>query len=521
MRIFCKSLIIAVLSFLFWSCAESITDNLTGNNAPDTFIFLNPDSSLSQQSSRLSVHWWGDDPDGLIIGYLFKWEGLDAGWHFTIKNDSTFNLPIGTVDTSFIFRVASVDNSGNGVYDNEVIWNGVNIGPEPFKDSDSNGVYTYGEIYYDLGAIDNTPSELKFPIKNSSPEIRWSQLSTLPERSFPVITVAWDVEDLDGSHTVTEIRLALNDTSDAVSLSGNVRLVTLRTNDFSSSNPMVEILVDGSESKIHKVKLPGLKLDDNNVIYVQARDIAGAASQYVRLPDTTANWYVTKPKGNLLLVDDFYSSDAANDKKVTDFYNSAFSTISGGALSSKFDILDLNKSKLPYQNLTFYQTLKLFRYVYWFSGTRPSFDLASLTTNTFLAGGGKIAYSFTFEDQSEPFPYGLSDVQLFLPIDSLGQKKSLSFLFPGAVAEAEQGRDYPKLTTASTIGSARTFYPNADASEKIYSITSTQLNGNIALMNKEHTLFFIGLPLHQCNGGQANVNALLEKIFIQDFGLKL
>jgi len=521
MRLLEKLLLIAVLPIIFWSCTETITDNLIGNNAPDTFIFLKPDSTISQQSSRLSVHWWGDDPDGLVVGYLYKWDGLDNSWHFTTKNDSVFNLPIGTIDTGFVFKIASVDNAGNGIYDTELLWNGINIGPEPFIDQDGNGSYTAGEKFTDLGNIDPTPSELKFPIKNSAPEIKWSQLSTLPERSFPVITVAWDVEDLDGLQTVTEILLAVNDTAKAVSLAGNVRLVTLRANNFDSDNALADILVDGSESKIADAKLSGLKLNSENIIYVQAKDIAGAKSGFIRLPDTSSSWYVAKPKGKLLLVDDFFSSDAPNDKKVTDFYNSAFSSLSGGALNGKYDVLDLNKSKLPYQNITFYQTLKLFKYVYWFAGSRPSFDLASLTTNPFLAGGGKIAFSFTFEDASEVFPFGLNDLQLFLPVDSLGQKKSLSFLFPGAVAKAETGKDYPQLTTASTIGSARTFYPNQDAAEKIYSVTSTQLNGNIGLMNKEHSLFFIGLPLHQCNGGQANVNTLLQKIFFQDFGLTL
>lgn len=510
-----------MLPFIFWSCTESITDNIIGNNPPDTFIFLNPDSSISQQSSRLNVHWWGDDPDGIIIGYLFKWDGLDTEWHFTTNNDSIFNLPIGTIDTSFIFKIAAIDNSANGVYDSQIIWNGVNIGAEPFIDSDGNGVYTAGEKFNDFGNIDPTPSELKFPIKNSSPQIEWSELTTLPETSFPVITVAWDVNDLDGIQTITEIFLAINDTTRAVKLQGNVRLVTLRTNEFASDNPNVEILVDGSENKIADIKLQGLKLNAENVIYVQAVDIAGAKSEFIRLPDSSSSWYVSKPKGNLLLIDDFYSSDAANDKKITDFYNSAFSGIENGALKDKYDILDLYKSNLPYQNITFYQTLKLFKYVYWFAGSRPSFDLASLTTNSFLASGGKIAFSFTFEDASEAFPFGLNDLQLFLPVDSLGQAKSLSFLFPGAVVKAESNLDYPQLTTASTIGSPRTFYVNPDAADKIYSLTSTQLNGNIGLMNKEHSLFFIGLPLHQCNGGQANVNTLLQKIFFQDFGLKL
>ena len=508
-----------LFSVIFFNCKEKVTDVPLGNKPPDTFLFLYPDSSISQQSSRLSVHWWGDDPDGLVIGYIFKWEGLDSAWHFTVSNDSTFNLPIGTVDTSFVFKIAAVDDNGNGVYDNDVVWNGIHIGPEPFIDSDKNGVYTPGEKFYDLGNIDPTPCELKFPIKNSAPQIKWNELSTLPATSFPVMTVAWDITDIDGDQTVTKIYLALNDTANCVTLDGNTRIVTLRVTDFSNDNPPMEILINGSESKIFPEKINGLKLNDNNVIYVQAEDIAGAKSDFIRLPDTSSSWYVKKPGGKLLLVDDFAISDPSADKKVNDFYTSAFNSIEGGTLINKYDILDLANTKLPYQNITFSETLKLFNYVFWYSGSRPTLDLASSVTTSFLNTGGKIFFTLTFEDPTDAFTFSLSDLQAFLPVDSLGENKSLSFLFAGAVVAPCFGQDYPKLTTASTIGSARTYYPNPVASDSIYNISSSQLKGKIAFMNKEKSLFFIGLPLHQCNGGDTNVNALLEKIFFEDFGL--
>ncbi len=77
------------------SCSEEFPDQPQGNLPPETGMFLYPDSTVSQQPSRLRVHWWGDDPDGLVIGYYFMWEGIDTKWTFTTKNDSTFSLPIG------------------------------------------------------------------------------------------------------------------------------------------------------------------------------------------------------------------------------------------------------------------------------------------------------------------------------------------------------------------------------------------------------------------------------------------
>ena len=70
--------ILLVISFaaqvLFLSCSEDPVSNPVGNRLPDTGLFLYPDSTIGQQFSRLQVHWWGDDPDGLILGFYIKWD---------------------------------------------------------------------------------------------------------------------------------------------------------------------------------------------------------------------------------------------------------------------------------------------------------------------------------------------------------------------------------------------------------------------------------------------------------------
>ena len=94
-----------------------MNEPLLPNQAPDTEIFLFADDpdSLNQQKSRLSVHWWGDDPDGLVLGYYFRWVGVSPQWTFTPLNDSLFSLPIGSADTIYTFEVAAVDVEGNNV----------------------------------------------------------------------------------------------------------------------------------------------------------------------------------------------------------------------------------------------------------------------------------------------------------------------------------------------------------------------------------------------------------------------
>lgn len=81
--------------------------------------------------------------------------------------------------------------------------------------------------------------------------------------------------------------------------------------------------------------------------------------------------------------------------------------------------------------------------------------------------------------------------------------------------------DFPTLETSVTISFTRSFTPNTIIAEEIYNLLDRNGNalGNIAFRTTSKNLFFIGLPLHQCNGGPANVPSLLTKIFFEDFGV--
>ena len=109
------------------SCTEEGVNNPAGNQPPNTGLFLYPDSTILPQQSRLTIHWWGDDPDGLIVGFYFSWDNVE--WEFTASNDSLFALQIGASDSTFTFRVSAVDDGGNGVYDNNIFQNGIDYGP--------------------------------------------------------------------------------------------------------------------------------------------------------------------------------------------------------------------------------------------------------------------------------------------------------------------------------------------------------------------------------------------------------
>lgn len=507
--------IISILSLilLLSSCFKDMVNNPIGNQPPHTGLFLYPDSSISRQPSKIELHWWGDDPDGFVIGYYFSWDGKN--WTFTKSNDSLFALQIGITDTNYTFQVSAVDDGGNGRYDKDVVQNGIDYGPEPFTDKNGNGVWDPGETFVDLGLIDPKPASIKFPIKNSAPTITWDKLTVLPDTSFPAMSFGWIASDIDGDGTILKINIALNDTtksSNIISLDGSVRNISIRTTDYSTNTPLMDILIGGLESNIAKQKLPGILLDGNNKLFVQAEDISGAKSKFISMPGQGRNWYVKKPKGNFLIVDDYVSTDNASS-----FYNTMFGDSLG--LKGKYNVYDLNtipSESYSKSSVTVLLTLKLFKYIFWYTDNNPSLDLLSATTQKFTDGGGKIAFSMQF-----PQSVDLSVLQGFLPINpDSGDSKSY-LLGDTKISSDTTQPDYPELQLSSTIFRAKSFYLNPLGAIPIYYFPNHEMKGYVGFTDSEKKLFFIGIPLHKADGGKANVKNLLYKVFFQDFGLTL
>ncbi len=499
---------VAVFAVLLSSCFKNMPNNPVGNQPPHTGLFLYPDSSISRQPSRVEMHWWGDDPDGFVIGYYFSWDGRH--WSFTKSNDSLFALQIGITDTTYTFRVAAVDNGGNGIYDKDIVQNGIDFGPEPFVDKNGNGVWDKGEEFTDIGLIDPKPASLQFPIKNSAPTVKWDQLTVLPDTSFPAMSFGWIASDIDGDGTIQKINIALNDTSnpaDIISLDGSVRNISIRTTDFSSSNPLTDILIGGLESNVAPQKLRGLKLNGNNKLYIQAEDISGAKSPYIVIPDSSRHWYVKKPRGTVLIVDDYVTSDNA-----ASFYSSMFGDSLG--LKGKYDIYDFHSETPPYLNVTFLLTLKLYKYVFWYTDNNPSLDLLSAATQNYTGSGGKIALSMQF-----PQTVDLSVLQGFLPIVADSGDAKLTLYGGTGISAANTQPQYPDLELSSTIFRVKSFYLSQLGAIPIYYFPNKEMKGYIGFTDSEKKLFFIGIPLHKAEGGNADVKKLLEQVFFKDFGL--
>lgn len=502
------------LSFVFLllagGCTEDVTEVPYVNKPPKTGLFLVPDSVISQQASRLQVNWWGDDSDGLVVGFYFTWD--NTNWSYTTRKDSTFSLQIGAADTIYTFRVAAVDNAGNGIYDVSIVRNGINLGAEPFTDANGNGVFDAGEPFTDIGDIDPAPVSLPFPIKNSAPVISINTLTILPDSSFPVMTFGWNASDIDGDQTISSIELVLNDTtvsSNFISIPGNIRFITLRAQNLSTSSVSAEILLNGLEATIHPETLHGLNLDANNRLYIRAKDISGAVSQYLSIPEAGINWFVKKPKGQFLLFDDYTLIDDA-----ADFYSRTLHTINGGLLDGKFDTWDYNRSKVPFSSVTFPLTIKLFKYVLWYSDTNPTLDLAAGAVKKYNDAGGKILFSMSF-----PSTLDVTILQGFLPIDST--TNFINFLFPNSQLNPDSTRfsDFPVLTTVGSIPRVRSFFPSTEFARPFYKFSADVLPGFIGFTDTADRLYFIGLPLSKCNGNAGTAEQFISKVLFDKFGL--
>ena len=231
--------------------------NPLDNESPDTYLFLQikGDSSavddtsftgsdtivtkdtlitgLDTTSSEQILHWWGEDSDGEVIGYYYKWDYQNQPV-FTTKESDTFFVPIKQRYDNFSFKVWAVDNDSSR---------------------------------------DPTPARLTFPVYNSFPNISFRNKSN-PEAppgnpdvvnyTFPTRTFVWDATDPDGNQTLTKILWALDDTSE--------------WNVIERQNGVLPDRVTLEED----VLTPGME----HTFYVKAVDVANAESETIMYPDT-------------------------------------------------------------------------------------------------------------------------------------------------------------------------------------------------------------------------------------------
>ncbi len=497
LNVICRaiSIFISIIAILLLnSCSKEITSSQHPNIPPDTFLALSPDGEMQKTTSRLHIHWWGDDPDGFIAGYYISFDS--SRWTFTTKNDSIFSLPIFGRDTSYTFYVRAVDNQGNKQYDASGPF-----GAEPFTDLNNNGKYDQGEPFIDLGAIDPTPASLKFPIENSPPHVEFIKGTEVPDTTFTVATFSWLGTDLDGDETINRYLYALNDTSKPASWNELPR----------------------NQTKLTLFEKDGL-VEGQNIFYLKAVDIAGATSNTIRMPDTARTWYVRKPKSEVLIVDDYSVND-----ETANFYMSVFDTLFGGRYKNP-DVFDMKlgatsskKGRLvpPFINPTFIETLKLFKYILWYCDNSPTLDSAQLSLKQYLEARGKVIYTASFPESAIDPRGGIVD---FAPVDSLSPN-AISFVPANTRLIPEvDAMGYPELkrdTKGVPVAFVREVFKKINAVNLYHLESSAFWEGTpmIAVRSGDKNFLLFSIPLSRFNEN-GTVGAVLWKIFIDEFGVK-
>lgn len=180
--------IIVVIGF---ALLNSCTDPVVGNKEhlpPDTFlsIFSLPGDTLAPGKTVKKISWWGDSPNGFVVGFRISFDSLN--WGFTTKNDSTFIFTLSGQDSTFRIWVAAVD---------------------------------------DKGVVDPRPASNRYGVQNSPPSMVFDAGLVLPDTIFPIATIKWTGTDPDGDNTIINYLYSFNDTLHFKPIAGTINIMTI------------------------------------------------------------------------------------------------------------------------------------------------------------------------------------------------------------------------------------------------------------------------------------------------------
>ncbi len=590
-------IIFSACVLLCGSCTKQFTNEPKANIPPSTRLWLTPDSVLLETTSHQHLYWYGEAPDGMVEGYLLAVGNFKPAptkiptpdtvtYTWVTTTDTLVALPLRTARDSFTVIVRAVDNTFKQA---SMLPPGaiIRMTPQPYWDKDTNGMYDKGDVALSnlQSAADPYGAILLIPIRNTPPTVQFAanpvDSSTIqqPETTYTVATFSWVGHDADGDNTIVSYRIALNNNGDTASsswmtLTNKATLVTLAVprsvSDVAPDNGTVNASVYTGvfPGLQYQGTISGLKLNAQNVLYLQDKDVAGAYSTTARMPSSSAGyWFVKKPKGRMLVVKDYNQSDSTTALQV---YRKVFSdpSIAGGTFGN-FDIFDVgyglsNAAKLsqtadstygnlvpPNLNPAFILTLQLYSLVYWFSDLYPSYTPAQIGLFNFNQRGGKVIFSTTFPENIS-FP-NISALNDFAPIDSVSTDPNSTSAVPTnadnrvpvgtTLIPFDLTSGYPVLTFGPRPASGgqfvtpspswRRIYKRIDA-QYIYQMDSVYTDSSssppqqkeerylgtpeIGVIDGAQSFVLVAIPVHLLNGNTAALTAFFRKIIVDQFG---
>jgi hypothetical protein len=564
-----------VLLALNFGCVREHASQPVANIPPKTYFWLFPDSTIAEGISKQRLRWWGEDPDGFVIGYLLS-VAPDLSsipnpdtlrYTFVTANDTVIQFPLTQAKQTYLVAVRAVDNS----FSDLPVGARIKLFPLSYWDKNANGVKDGGdaELPQLLSAVDPNAAKQKFPIRNSPPSVTFQtdpanpgQVIQQPDTTYTVASFSWIAADLDGDNTIDSCRISLNDTSFSRSftMSSSATLFTLmvprEVTDVAGGEVAADVYT-GTFPNMRKIgSLAGLRLDALNVLYLQVKDVAGDFSPRVQMPQGTKKWYVKKPKSRLLIISDYQKPDSLEVKR---FYRDIFSSALSGRLAN-YDELDIRTGATTPKsgvlvpailNPAFVQTLKLYDFVVWYTDQFPSLSVAQFPLYLYASSGGRVIYSTEFASAVGDPRGSLVDFapldsisSVFLPnpnpsVPSVGTTRiPKNYVLYGDSSVASN--KYPSLEFDSLTVSnqpinfhlifMRPVYKRTDA-RSIYRLqaadsrlaTQFQYVGTptLGVIDNSKRFVFLAAPLHLLNGrlnGGQGIQGFLNKVFVDEFG---
>ena len=450
----------AGLGLVLWSTACQKKDQPKPNQPPIVRFFVDsigldgPD----RLPSRFTLRWYGEDPDGYVVGYELRLNG--GPWSFTTAQESTFVVPFepGVSYKDVTFELRAVDN---------------------------------------LGARTDPPARLRVPLRNSPPTCQIDPNSLPPDTTLPAITLALRLEDPDGTETIDSLYVRIGG-GPWIALSPRHTLLTFVPQDPTTNSPT---LVYSGTSLTPLMTLPTpLQLEDTNRIYVRAKDQGGLFSE----PDSTRPIYVRRKTSSWLILDSWSNGDA--QATLAADWQAAW----GG-----FDLWDLRSAaqRPPLRIPTWLHIWRLYPRVYWLGDPAAIGDLEAAETliERYLQGGGRLFINFPLPSSLEPN----SPIFRWSPADSLPSSPQNGLLPPNGTVEAALS-GFPDLNNAQPFFLSSINPPYAKSTAQVLYTLPGLLQGNgqpwpagvsraaalafpTATPNRFTQVFFI-LPLHQLGG---------------------
>lgn len=484
-------------------CDTGLSGSSSENLAPTTNLTverINRGDDF-RLSSQINISWWGNDPDGYVVGYEYAINDTSEGaWTFTEKSDSTFILPIteGQDVDDVLFKVRAVD---------------------------------------DDGARDPVGARLVYPIVNSRPVASFNDNETPPDTLFAISSFGWRVFDPDGLANIRSTEIAINDTVNGwvdipLSEQNEGRLfISLEVDNSTVGTKTANVFIGRSYSTAvdesgNPIEIPGIEVGASNTAYIRSIDAAGAVSQV-----DTLSWYVKQQTSKTLFINDFGGSTSLQVQ------NEHLSYLESNNINPDVWLINTGQPSLGTIELasqfptvvdpTLQKTLAKWDHIYWVSDDidRNIVHALEITTE-FFAEGGNMFVTIPMKSIGQD-----DEIFNFIPVDSIGDYSSASpqsnnFIVSGNT-EVTSPSGGPTLRLESTKTSIYPLKPTPGASI-LYTtdFQTTTFSGQVrdydefeavGIENPEGSVIYLGMDLTTL-GGNDNLAEFIEYVCIQRLG---